>query len=225
MKAIVSIILCLSLMQGSLAATGDLESVIDDFQYFTTIEWDQKDRKALEKRSRQFSREIKDVLARGNVSQGDFFKILERKIPNKRALDRARLKISLAGDELSAEEISEITEEFKQDLYQSGASWNPSEGVQITLFILGTVLFTALLVWWADELAKKAEEEASKPFCEKYPNSNLCDENGEWREYVCTSYRDEWECTSTTTTDYYGNPKTVTNCGWKQVCASGYWKN
>lgn len=223
MKAIVSILLSLSLMQGSLAATGDLEAVIDEFQYFTSIEWDQRDREALDKRSRQFSLEVKDVLARGAVTQEDFFKILERKIPNKRALDRARLKIALAGDELSAAEISAITEEFKQDLYRSGASWNPSEGVQITLFLLGTVLFTALLVWWADELAKKAEAEASKSYCEKYPNSNLCDENGELRNYVCTSYRDEWECNSTTTTDYWGDEKTTTICGWKQVCATGYW--
>jgi hypothetical protein len=220
MKFIISTVLSFCILHSSIASTGTIDSIIDDYQYFISVEWDQKDLELRKARSQQFADEVKESFVRSGLTKEDFFKVLERRIPNKRALDRLKLSLSLIGGDLSVQEISELTEDFQKDLYSSGASWNPSEEVQITLFIVGTIIFTGLLIWWA----KSYQAETSKSYCELYPNSNICDENGQLRDYVCTSYKDEWECNTTTSTNYYGEETSKTTCGWKQVCASGYWK-
>lgn len=213
--------LCLS-FQSAFAGTSHLESLIDDYQYFITVEWDQSDKETYAKKSEEFGQKMGDLITSEGISKEDYFKLLQKKIDNKEALRRLESRLSLMGDKLSSEEITEVSQEFRKDLYSSGANWLNDGAIEGTLIVGLILLATIGMAYWLENRAQ------SRPtYCQLYTDSELC-ENGEWRDYskyVCTENREEWKCTSTTTTDYLGNPRTETTCGWNTVCANGYWKD
>lgn len=213
--------ICLS-FQCAFADTSQLESLIDDYQYFTTVEWNQKDKEAFAKKSAEFEQKMGDMITSEGISKEDYFKLLRKKIDNKEALRRLESRLSLMSARLSSEEITEISQEFRKDLYSRGASWLDRDVLQLTLVVGLLLLATIGMAYWLESMA-----ESRPTYCQLYADSELC-ENGEWRDYskyVCTENREEWKCTSTTTTDYLGNPRTETTCGWETVCARGYWKD
>jgi hypothetical protein len=213
MKFIVSIVLVLCFIQNALASTNGLNALIDEYQYFLTVEWDQKDLSLQKENAQKFEQKVKTLFAEGDLTQEEFLKTLEQRIPNKKALERVRLRLALSGNKLSPQEIANVIEEFKADLYKSGSSWNAGEVALTGLYIALGILLIGALIW-----------EATLTDCQVYGSKNACDENGEWREYVCSSYKDEWRCTSITKTDSYGNEKTETKCAWEKICQGGYYK-
>ena len=221
---ILSLFLCLCFLQSAFAQTSSLEPLINEHQYFLTVEWDQKDKQLLEKKNIEFGEKMGKLIASGSVNKSEYIELLEKKIHNADARKRLRTKLALTKGELTTQEIMETAAEFRKDMFNSGAQWLGREEQEMLIAGAILLLVVGLAYWWGSREAKKTQamiDEINKPYCQKYENDILC-KDGEWRtdiRYICTSYVDEWTCTTTNTVNYgypdYGTGGSVstTTCG------------
>lgn len=223
----VSWLVCFCFTLNVFASTGDLEAVIDEFQYFATVEWDQKDRSKLEAKKKEFGEKIGYLITRDQIGKEDFLQLMEQKLHNAEAVKRLRVRLALTPGKLNQQELISIIREMNKDMYAGGASWYGRYEQEMLLMLGGLLLVIALGYWLGSSYEDDSATSEDSTYCQRYPDSSLC-KDGEWRDfskYVCTSYKDEWKCTTTERTDYWGTVTSDTTCGWYSTCATGYWND
>ncbi len=184
------------------ASTSDLSALIDEHQFFLTVDWDQKDQAALELKEKEFGQKFADIAQREKLTQEDVLKVIEQKIHSPELVKRLRnLKPG-------PEALKDFLNESRANLYSQGASWNGDATV------VGITLALVILTVGAAYLAITSRKNVD---CHYDPNSYGCKtpENG-----ACTQYGQEWRCSTSNYTDLYGQTRTQESCGYYEVCVA-----
>lgn len=130
----ISLFLVSSLLLQSLAwATpkDSLRNVMDEYRYALTVEWDQKDQKALEAIKASFGSEVKKIVAEEKLSSEDIKAFLQE---NSHELNLADAEIALlvdAQENLDAEKAQDLLSEKAKGLYKQGSHWAPLEDIAL----------------------------------------------------------------------------------------------
>ncbi len=207
-----SLLMSLLLSFNLFAATADLGTLIDEHQFFLTVEWDQKDQRALEAKEKIFGERFAEIAGREMLTQEDLLKLMEERILSPELVKRLRLRLSLLPLNPGPEAMKKFLQETKSDLYAQGASWNgdaTNVGIALALVIL-----TAGAVYLAITSKKDVD-------CHYDSNSYGCKSPG---TYVCTDWGQEYRCSTSSYTDTYGQTRTQESCGYYDACVGGYYK-
>lgn len=142
MKKIIGLMLLICFSVNTFAAS-NLETIIDDFQYTMSVEWDQKDMKFHEAQTRIFI----EKLAASGATNEELLTLVENKTQDKKMLEAIKLKLKLSPIE-SKDELARILSENSKAFYSKGASWNGDAvsaiGVAAVVIILGYVIYHAV---------------------------------------------------------------------------------
>lgn len=202
-----SVLMSLLLSFNLFASTGDIGRLIDDHQYFLTVEWDQKDQLALESKEKVFGMKFAEIAGREKFTQEDLLKLIEEKTLNPELVKRLRLRLKLLPLNPGTDAMKKFLEETKADLYMRGASWN---GDATTVYItLALVIITAGAVFFAITSKKDID-------CHYDENSYGC----KTPERACTNWGQEWRCSTSSYTDIHGQTRTQETCGYYDACLS-----
>ncbi len=131
---IITLLLILSFSLSSFAGTGSIRSLVEDHQYFVTVEWDQKDMNALRIQEEAFMEKLAKVPS----------KDLEQYLNENLAPEKiAHMKNGLRKGLLEGQDPMTLIRELSRE--QKGASWNAAGtallvvgGVALSLFVLYT---------------------------------------------------------------------------------------
>lgn len=211
-----TLLLSLTLSFSIFASTSKLGALIDEHQYFITVEWDQKDRAAFEEKSREFGRQFSAILATEKLGRAEVMEMFKTKLLNPKVAERLNVRMSLLPQNPGAEALKALVEETQKDLYAQGASWNGEIDWEMTGILVGIGLVILLAAWYG--------QSQSYSYCKSSPTSYGCKDYVDPGTYYCTEYADELRCTSTTSTNYYGDVTTNQTCRWEQVCVAGYYE-
>ncbi len=189
------------------ASSADLGSLIDEHQFFLTVEWDQKDQSILAAKEKVFSQKFSEIAARGNITQEDFLKLMEERTLDSELVKRLRLRLSLLPLNPGPEAMKKFLQDTKADLYSKGASWN---GDATTIGItLALVVITVAAAYFAITSKKNVD-------CHYDDNSYGC----KTPEKACTNWGQEWRCSTSSYTDIHGQTRTQETCGYYDACLS-----
>lgn len=194
-----TLVLSLLLSFNLFAANADLGALIDDHQFFLTIEWDQKDQGMLAAREKVFTEKFAEIAGRTHLTQEEMIAVLGERVHSPNLLKRLK-SIRPGVDGLKA-----FLSEAKGDLYTRGASWN-GEGVVNVSILVALVLITAGAVYFATSSKKDID-------CHYDNNAYGCKGPG-----VCTEYGQVWSCSTSTYTDTYDQTRTQETCGYYEAC-------
>jgi hypothetical protein len=207
MKKIISFVLlfCLSLnvMAGTVGSQ-KLERQLDDYKFAMTVEWDQKDQKFKDAKTKEFYAALEKIVREDGLTQMEIMALMEKRLVNHTALEVLRLKLALLGNSNSPEGLAKALEASSKDMYSQGASWN---GEILLPLAIGVIVIAVIAYkWWWDK-------------------NHVC---VQWSEaYECTnSTTDDRNCTSHTdsdgqsyeTCDTYWNEEDTETCGLMDHC-------
>lgn len=212
-----TLLLSLTLSFSIFASTSKLGALIDEHQYFLTVEWDQKDSAAYEEKSRQFGRQFNEILTTEKLGRAEVMEVFKSKLINPKVAERLNVRMSLLPQNPDMEALKGLIEETKKDLYAQGASWNGDIDWGMVGMLVGLVVVIAGAMWLGNSYTPKT-------YCDYDSTSYGCADYEDPGTYICTDWGYEWRCTSTTTTDYAGNPRTEQVCGSYYTCMGGYFK-
>ncbi len=211
-----TLFLSLTLSFNIFASTSKLENLIDEHQYFLTVEWDQKDKSVYEAKSREFGKKFNEIMTGEGITKKDVLEVFQSHVKDPKAAARLNVRLALLPLQPSAEAIKGLFEETKKDLYATGASWNGEIDWPIVGMLVGITVLIAAAAWYGSTQGYSyCDTDSTMYGCKDYESPGT---------YVCTNWGTEWRCTSTTTTDYYGNPRTEQVCGNYNACLGGYYK-
>lgn len=138
-KLLLVIIPCLLLQSLAMAAPQrNLRSVIDDYRYSTTVEWDQHDKAELDLINAKFVAELKGLASEGALTMAEVRSVFQA----QKDVDPAALEIlKNENGEVVLENLRALIEERSESLYSSGSSWAPPRPGDILLYgILALVM-------------------------------------------------------------------------------------
>lgn len=207
-----SLLLSLLLSFNLFASTTDLGNLIDHHQFFLTVEWDQKDQRALEAKEKVFGEKFAEIARRENLSQDEILRLIEQRVHSPELVKRLRLRLKLLPLNPGPEAMKEFLDSTKSDLYAQGASWN---GDATTV---GIAIALVVITVGAAYLALNSKKNVD---CHYDSNAYGCKSPG---TYVCTDWGQEYRCSTSTYTDTYGQTRTQESCGYYDACVGGYYK-
>lgn len=190
-----------------LASTGtvqELERVLDDYQYSLSVEWDQKDQKFYDVKTKEFFSKLEQLIKEEGLSQEQIMTLVNKKANNKALVEALKLKLSLMGKNISNEDLIKLINESTKDMYSRGASWNGQIIIPVAIGLLIAAVVGYALWWDANHV------------CVAWEN-----------QYVCNTYNN---CPSSAggyydpyNGGYYGGhycygPLYTTTCGYQDVC-------
>lgn len=195
--------LCTNVFAGT-AGMNKLERHLDDYQYAMTVEWDQKDQKFKEAKTKEFNAALEKVIREEGVSQLEVMSLLEKKVISKDALNAIQLKLALLGNASSPEALAKSLEGATKEMYTQGASWNGEIVIPLAIGVI-VVAIVAYKWWWE--------------------KNHVCAE-WELRDECVTSYWDNRSCTTHTDSDghsyescdSYWQEETTVTCGPMNHC-------
>ena len=189
---IISLVLALCMTLNVFAASGtnkELELLIDSYQFDLSVEWDQKDQKFFESKTKAFFASMNTLMLERGITKEEVLALLESKTKNKALIDSLRTKFMLLGEKKSVTEITKIIQDHADELYTKGASWNGEIVIPVVagLLIVGLV---AYLIWYSANHECVETEQRWKCTTQQYntdtsyPSSDtICG----WQD-VCTRY-------------------------------------
>lgn len=211
---IFTLLLSLTLSFSIFASTSKLGALIDEHQYFLTVEWDQKDKDAYDAKSREFGEKFNEIITNEGITKKEIMEVFQAHVRDPKAAARLNLRLALLPAHPSAEALKGLLEDTKEDLYSTGASWNGEIDWETTAWLVGFAVI----------LAAAALYGRSNSYCALDSTSYGCKDYEDPGTYVCTNWGEEWRCTSTSSTSYSGDVTTNQTCGWYSACTGGYYK-
>lgn len=202
-----TVVMSLLLSFNLFASTADLGRLIDEHQFFLTVEWDQKDKGVLEMKEKVFGEKFSEIARLGKLTQEDILMLIEERTQSPELVKRLRLRLSLLPLNAGPEALKKLLEETKRDLYAQGASWNgdtTTVGIAVAL-----VIITVAAAYFAITSKKDID-------CHYDDNSYGC----KTPEKVCTNWGQEWRCSTSSYTDIHGQTRTQETCGYYDACLS-----
>ena len=131
--------------QAQVASHQDLKSVVDEFQFALTVEWDQKDKSFYDAQTRKFQKSLESLQAQG-MSDLEMLDYLKSTIKDERVskdLDQLYQQVSL--NKISRSEVQKLVKETFSKTYNQGANWNGSGSATIAVAVV--VIIAAVLIF------------------------------------------------------------------------------
>lgn len=135
-----------SLLLQSFAWAGpkeSLKSILDEYQYAVTVEWDQKDKAQLDAYKTQFNAELNKLIVEENLSVKDVSDFIQE---NSQALNLDEQSLELLKDhngQLNLARTQELLEQNSTQIYSQGSSWAPEK---LLLYGVLTLLVIEIVV-------------------------------------------------------------------------------
>ena len=108
------------------ASQSKLGTLMNEYEYAVTVEWDQKDQSVLQAQNLLLVESLKEMIAQGELTSEDIRSFVQEK---EFTVQRDLLqKIELLGPGASSEELARLLTENSKSLYHRGASWAPTAG-------------------------------------------------------------------------------------------------
>lgn len=175
---LVSLFVALCFTMNVFASTGGakaFEAALDEYHYAVSVEWDQKDVKFHEAKTKELFDKMQALITEGAINQKEINEVIEKKINNKATVDLLKLKMSLAGDFQSPEDLANFMRESSKELYSQGASWNGYVVIPVAV-VLTAVVALGFAMWYS-----------ATHGCQEY--AQTCDQFGCRNNYdVCLDY-------------------------------------
>lgn len=196
---VLSIVITLLLSFNLVAATpgaGRLSTLVDDFQFALTVEWDQKDKVAFETINEEFRQKLNLIVQEEGISKTELMKFLETKVRNKKLLDEMQLRIQLMSQNPTSSEIQSLFNDMKSSIYGQGASW-VGEVAFVTGWVILAVIFIVYLVKTLKEDSMTCADKGGQEFTTQSNCGvrSVCVSSG---ENYCYEYQDQYKCDYTT---------------------------
>lgn len=161
----------------------NLASTIEEYKYELTVEWDQKDQKALQSIIERMRSQLSKLKENGMTSK-DLINYVEKN-GNPQQVDRIRTQLMLNEAETMSDE--QLVNFFRNDVLAvgaQGASWNGSKDI---LYITGAIALIGILVLLAIKWSKYTEDwnNSTCITAEKYESCSevyVCDIENEYRD-------------------------------------------
>jgi uncharacterized protein YoaH (UPF0181 family) len=135
------------------ASTGtvnELVRALDEYQYATTVEWDQKDQAFMQKATEKFYAELNQLMNQG-LSEAEMMDVVSSKVREPQALEALKLKMHLmAKSSASAQDLARMIAQETKHMYATGASWDG----YVYWSIGGGIIIAALIgysIWWSNQ--------------------------------------------------------------------------
>jgi hypothetical protein len=198
---IISLVLALCFTFNVMAGTGsvvEFEKVVDEYYYDLSVEWDQKDQKFYDAKTKEFFTKLETLINNEGLSQTEIINLLKSKIKDQAMIDSLVVKMSVLNKSESVEELLKVVKDSSQHLYTRGASWNGQVILQAT-----AALIVAAAIGYAVWFDANHECVASRP------------------QYVCQSYNNcFFGYNDITLGGYYcyGGAGFYTVCGEAEIC-------
>lgn len=151
MKKLIFVLIPCLLIQSFAFAAGKpaLRRVIDEYQFATTVEWDQHDEAALAAINASFDKELRTLIAEGNYTIAD----LREALKGVDHIDPAVLEILKGKDgKVVLENLRDLIETRSESMYARGSSWSPGAVFGIGLGILLVAEIAVLIMNEKDDV-------------------------------------------------------------------------
>ncbi len=149
MRKLNLVIVCSLLLQSFAWASpkDSLKSVVDEYRFALTVDWDQKDQVQLEKIRSNFSEELKKVVVQEKVSANDLQAFISENSYSLKLNDNVLDSIKDANGNLDLELAQQMLENSSEHLYMSGSSWSPEQLQSLLLYgVLSLVVFELVVL-------------------------------------------------------------------------------
>lgn len=175
------LILCFTTNVFARSVEHSLASTIEEYKYELTVEWDQKDQKALKSIMDRMRSQLSKLKENGMTSD-DLISYAEKN-GNPQQVDRIRTQLMLNDAATMSDE--DLVNFFRNDVLavgSQGASWNGSKDI---LYITGAIALIGILVLLAIKWSKYTEDwnNSTCITAEKYESCSevyVCDLENEW---------------------------------------------
>lgn len=117
-----TLLLSLTLSFSIFASTSKLENLIDEHQYFLTVEWDQKDKAVYDAKSREFGKKFNEIVSSQGITKKEILELFQSQVKGPNMAASLNVRLALLPAQPRAEAIKELFEDTKKDLYARGAS-------------------------------------------------------------------------------------------------------
>lgn len=140
MKKLISILVLLLSLTTHASATS-LKEILDDYQYTTSVEWDQENLSFLTTQQNKMMNHLQYLLDQGKISKTDLLEELLSGIKNKDVVASLKLRVAQLKDE---QEFKSIVIEIAKHSYSTGASFRPLNQ-NSALALLGMITVVLIL--------------------------------------------------------------------------------
>lgn len=123
-----------------------LESIINDYHYTITVEWDQENKEFQQKAHKEFIEKLESFFKSNDISSEEVLKSISLNVKDKALLDSMLLKASLVDMSSSPQELMSFIENSSTSFYSRGASWNGWVIYQVAVYSILIIGFTTLCV-------------------------------------------------------------------------------
>ncbi len=191
---LMSLFVALCFSMNVFAASGTLDALekhLDDYHYAMSVEWDQKDMKFQEAKTKELFAQMEKLIRTEGLTQEQILKLVEKKTNNSAAVEALKAKLSIMNIGTS-DELIQIMRDSSEDMYAQGASWNGSVIVPVAvgLVIVATLGFA---LWWS--ATHECSEYKTETKCTiqttcggTFPGVSCRDEEVCFNNDVCTDY-------------------------------------
>lgn len=111
-----TLLLSLTLSFSVFASTSHLSNLIDEHQYFLTVEWDQKDKATYDAKSREFGKKFNEIVSTNVITKKEILDVFQSRVTDPKVAARLNVRLALLPAQPSPEAIKELLEETKKDL-------------------------------------------------------------------------------------------------------------
>lgn len=208
MKKFASFLLLLCLGTNVMAGTSGvqkLEKQLDDYSFALTVEWDQKDQKFKDAKTKEFYAALEEIVREDGLTQVEILSLLEKKLVNHKVLEALKLKLALLGNTSTPEALAKALESASKDMYSQGASWNGEVVIPLAIGII--VVAVIAYKWWWEKNHYCAEWEYLEYECV----------TSHWDNRSCTTYTDD-DGFSRESCDTSWDAETTVTCGPNNHC-------
>lgn len=142
----ISLFVMFSLLLQSFAWAGtpaSLKSIVDEYHYALTVEWDQKDQAQLSNYQAQFSKELKKLLQEKKLSVKEVQSFLKQSSRQLNVDSSALEMIKDQNGELNLERAEKMLLDHSAGVYMNGSSWAPLDILKVGI---GVLIFFELVV-------------------------------------------------------------------------------
>lgn len=124
------------------------ENALDEYHYAVSVEWDQKDVKFQEEKAQEFFNQVQLLIKEGSLNQQDIIQVIEKRINNKALVDGMKLKMAMAQNFTTPEELVNFFNESSKEFYAKGASWNGRVMIPVTILLVA-VTALGFAMWYS----------------------------------------------------------------------------
>jgi hypothetical protein len=159
-----SLFLVSSLLLQSFAWAGpkeNLKSILDDYRYAVTVEWDQKDKAQLETYKSQFSGELTKLIQDEKLSVKDVSEFVKE---NSKSLKIDANVLELLKDkngQLNLQRAQQLLEDSTEQMYMQGSSWAPEQILLYGLVTLAVFEIVVLIITARDDKCPNPDSHAN----------------------------------------------------------------